>query len=61
MAMETTETLRTPDRKMFGVLLTSEERRRLDEYARKHDRRCSQVIRQLLRQLPDSPTDGDEV
>ncbi len=53
MATETTEALRNPDRKMFGVLLTNEERQRLDAYARQHDLRGSQVIRQLLRQLPD--------
>lgn len=54
MAMETTEALRNPDRKkMFGVMLSNEERRRLEEYARQNDLRGSQVIRQLLRQLPD--------
>ncbi len=53
MAIETTEALKNPDRKMFGVLLTNEERRRLDEYARQRDLRGSQVVRQLIRQLPD--------
>jgi len=52
-----TEPTKTPDRKMFTLWLKPDEKRRLAEYAARNDLRSAQVVRNLIRQLPDSATD----
>ncbi len=58
----TTETESAParDKKLFTLWLAPNEKRRLAEYAERNDLRSAQVVRKLIRQLPEGATDGDE-
>lgn len=51
------------DKKLFTLWLNPDEKRRLAEYAARNDLRSAQVVRKLIRQLPDSAIDdpnGDD-
>jgi len=51
-----TDLTKAPEKRLFTLLLTNQERRQLAEYAASHDLRGAQVLRRLIRELPD----GDE-